>query len=394
MNNPPEPATKQCGLVYDSAAVARLLASTYRVMRGDLSPELWLEQLAEMAIADGASVYSWQAGKVRHCRTYAYGDDAQITSLHRELIDAALAKQAPEVPVLVADILRAAGLDRAAAAQPLLDMGRQLLLVADWTPAWTVFCLKRNGDAPPFSRQEQDSFLSLGAHFRESCLLHKHLDGYVDIARISNAIFNSSPRGMMLLNADGSVHIANFKAQQLTTGDDGVGINAGRLQVSDPDVMTELMDILQKLDSLPRENLHELRWFWSVAGKDRDIPYQLALQIILLPDWNLESRFSDRVAMLFVNDPTSVSRPTEAELRRYYGLTGAQARVALALWGGLSIKDAARKLSISVHTARSHLRTIYATTGTHSHAELMSVLTATLVRHQSSVNPTEPGRPL
>ncbi|MEE4186795.1 MAG: hypothetical protein V2J12_13625 [Gammaproteobacteria bacterium] len=393
MNSQSDPAIKKPRLDYDSAAVARVLAGTYQLMRGTLSLESWLEQLAAMTAADGASSCRWQAGHAQHGRSQQCGAASPLNSRQRELIDAALSARPPAAPQLVDDLLRAAGLGDAAANEPALLAGRQLLLVADWEPAHVVIGVTRDEHSRPFSGRERASFLALGPHLRESCLLHKHLDGYVDIARISNAIFNSSPRGMMLLKPDGSVPVANFKAQQLTTRDDGIAIRSGRLQINDPNVMSELMGILQTLDALPRDSLHEQRWFWSVAGKGRDIPYQLALQVILLPDWNIESRFSDRVAMVFVNDPTSVSRPTETELRHYYGLTGAQARVALALWGGLSIKDAADKLSISIHTARSHLRSIYATTGTRSHAELMSVLTATLVRHQSSVEPTEAGRP-
>jgi DNA-binding CsgD family transcriptional regulator len=393
MNARPTLAREQSELVYDAAAVARVMAGSCRLMRGEINPEQWLEKLAVMAEADGAAVCSWHTGKVQECRAHAYGTAIPLHSLQRTVIDTALAAHPPTAPQFVDHTLRAAGPGTLAAHDPALDRGRRLSLLVDWEPARSVVCLTRSSNSPAFTPQERASFLALGPHFRESCLLHKHVDGLIDIARISNAIFNSSPRGMMLLKPDGSVPVANFKAQQLTTRDDGIAVRNGQLQISDPDVMHELMEVLQQLDSMPRDKFHELRWFWSVAGKQRDVPYQLALQVILLPNGNIESRFSDRVALLFVNDPTSVSRPTEAELRQYYGLTGAQARVALALWGGLSIKDAAHKLSISVHTARSHLRSIYATTGTHSHAELMSVLTATLVRHHGTVDPTAPGRP-
>lgn len=387
------PPAARADLPYRSTDVAEVLAASFRLQRGDISKESWLQKLAAMTRADGASVFTWHAGVASHYRHCGFGSAPKLPAAWRSWLDTAIDHSADREPELVDELLAAQETAPAPGATPLIDTARDLLIMVDWRPARTVFSLTRSGSGSPWTEAERAALLQFGPYLRESCLLHKHLDSYIDISRISNAIFNSSPRGMMLLKHDGSVPIANFKAQQLSTRDDGIAVREGRLQISDPTVMSELTMVLRGLDSLERQDLHELRWFWSVAGKAREIPYQLALQIILLPEWNLESRFSDRVALLFVNDPTSVSRPSVEELRQYYGLTGAQARLVLALWGGLSIKEAAENLSISIHTVRSHLRSIYATTGTRSHAELMSVLTATLVRGQSGPQPAEPGRP-
>lgn len=61
-------------------------------------------------------------------------------------------------------------------------------------------------------------------------------------------------------------------------------------------------------------------------------------------------------------------------LHDLYGLTAAQAAVAERLAAGASVEEVAEMLDISRHTARSHLRQIFAKTGTARQSQLISLL--------------------
>lgn len=61
-------------------------------------------------------------------------------------------------------------------------------------------------------------------------------------------------------------------------------------------------------------------------------------------------------------------------LRDLYGLTGAQAAVAERLATGATLEAVAETLEISLHTARSHLRQVFAKTGTARQSQLVSLL--------------------
>ena len=65
-------------------------------------------------------------------------------------------------------------------------------------------------------------------------------------------------------------------------------------------------------------------------------------------------------------------------LRCHFGLTPAEARVALHLVTGETLRSAAAKLSISYETARSHLKNIFNKTGTGRQAELVVVILTAL----------------
>lgn len=61
-------------------------------------------------------------------------------------------------------------------------------------------------------------------------------------------------------------------------------------------------------------------------------------------------------------------------LIEFFRLTPAEAATAIALMEGLSLAQAADRLDVTMHTSRSHLRQIFAKTGTHRQSELVALL--------------------
>ena len=71
-------------------------------------------------------------------------------------------------------------------------------------------------------------------------------------------------------------------------------------------------------------------------------------------------------------------------LRGRFGLTPAEARLALQLIAGETLRGAAVKLNISYETARTELKNIFNKTGTRRQAELVIVLVTALPRSVGS----------
>lgn len=78
--------------------------------------------------------------------------------------------------------------------------------------------------------------------------------------------------------------------------------------------------------------------------------------------------------MLFLIDLERPTEPGEAALRQLFGLTGAEAKLAARLTSGRSLEDVASEFRITIGTARSQLRSIFARTHTHRQAELVALL--------------------
>jgi len=79
-----------------------------------------------------------------------------------------------------------------------------------------------------------------------------------------------------------------------------------------------------------------------------------------------------------VTDPERLPVPEEAMLRKLFGFTKAEARLAARLAHGQALNEAAMALSIAYGTARTHLAAIFRKTGTNRQGELVRLLAADL----------------
>jgi DNA-binding CsgD family transcriptional regulator/PAS domain-containing protein len=79
-------------------------------------------------------------------------------------------------------------------------------------------------------------------------------------------------------------------------------------------------------------------------------------------------------AILCVTDPEHKATPPLEELRNRFGLTRAQAALAIEILAGDGIQAAADRLSIGRATARTHLAQIFEKTGTQRQSELVRLL--------------------
>jgi DNA-binding CsgD family transcriptional regulator/PAS domain-containing protein len=83
-------------------------------------------------------------------------------------------------------------------------------------------------------------------------------------------------------------------------------------------------------------------------------------------------------AAVLVSDPESTPAPPAMMLRRLWGLTGAEAVLTHQLLLGLSPKEAAERLGVTVATVRSQLSEVFSKTGTGRQGDLVRLVASTL----------------
>jgi DNA-binding CsgD family transcriptional regulator len=93
------------------------------------------------------------------------------------------------------------------------------------------------------------------------------------------------------------------------------------------------------------------------------------------------SRFADlsmpdAAVLLFIVDPANRVGIPLVWIMDAYGLTPAEARVALAASSGLTIPETAHRLGLSPNTIKTHLRKVFAKTGTNRQTELARLMTS------------------
>src|SRR5205823_1921451 len=81
-------------------------------------------------------------------------------------------------------------------------------------------------------------------------------------------------------------------------------------------------------------------------------------------------------AIVFAADPAGAAPPTPVQLRHHFGLTAAEAALAVDIIRGQGLKACAKRLGISDPTARTQLQHIFEKTATRRQAELVRLLIA------------------
>jgi DNA-binding CsgD family transcriptional regulator len=230
------------------------------------------------------------------------------------------------------------------------------------------FC--RNERQGPFEADELKFFARVFPHLRRSLLLGSRLDGYKALQRAEFHVLDRLSIGIVLLDRAGRVVFANVAARAVT-GD------GGPLRLRNSVVTAARATHAQRLEQVIRAALR------NVPVVTMSIPHPQDGRLLTVLASSTRSRDVDRfgglgmhnvAAMLFVFDP---ARPLEIPSERImdaYGLTLAEARVALCAASGASVPETAHRLNISANTVKTHLRRVFAKTGASRQSELARLM--------------------
>jgi len=378
-------AAKSEKISIDYKALAELLNGSMRMHRDATTLEHWLELFSVLTDSDGTASLRWTHGNPGRCIESYQGAVPAIPPALREQIDTIVAQSGRRAPGFLDDFLELGSAtdirDSIAAVDP-----RYLLAIVDWNPACIVVVMARAPNRPLWNDADRQRIREILPYVRESVLVHKQMDRNRYISGLARDVLDKSPRGVLILSEDGKIQMANARAAAILAVHDGLSDRDGKLVINNKDVAARLSDYLGKLDTMGDAGLPEMDWNMVVEKPSGAAPYQLILGHLTLSDWNLESRRSDKVAVIHVHDPDKTVGVQPEQLSDFYGFTKAQARLAAKLFQGHTINEAAEALHISVNTARTHMRGIYAKTGVRTQAELLGMLSTGLTSYGESVN--------
>jgi DNA-binding CsgD family transcriptional regulator len=102
--------------------------------------------------------------------------------------------------------------------------------------------------------------------------------------------------------------------------------------------------------------------------------FPLAIRVAPVPGVKMPLFGYSRTALVCVTDLETEIRSPETELRSLFGLTYAEARVATAIFDGLSMREAAETLGVALNTVRFQLALVYEKSGVTRQAELVKMM--------------------
>jgi DNA-binding CsgD family transcriptional regulator len=167
--------------------------------------------------------------------------------------------------------------------------------------------------------------------------------------------------GIILVATDGWILYANGMARDLMRCSRGVRSSSGRLVASTQEGAARLPD-LAKVGSLP---------IVGAAGKSAIIALQRGEGVQHLFAHIVPGQQPSGGAAMFIVDPEHYAIPHLDAFASRYRMTPAEARVLNEIANGRGLIAVAKSLDIAESTARTHLRRVFAKTGTCRQTELL-----------------------
>lgn len=180
------------------------------------------------------------------------------------------------------------------------------------------------------------------------------------------------PIGVMILSAAGSVLLANRLARDVISGEPAFYVGNNGLGLRLPSGRTRFRDIVSAAALRPvLDGTGEIH-ATSVVREGGGRPLTVMTLTLDAPD-RIRAP-GDPAAIVFIGDPERPSEVDPRRLIRLYGLSRAEARVAVQLAKGQRLDQVAEALGLTYETVRKHLKQIFSKTYTDRQAELVRTM--------------------
>jgi DNA-binding CsgD family transcriptional regulator len=280
----------------------------------------------------------------------------RTTETHELISDAALARNE------YAHWIRAsAGVDRRIGRSTDIGGG----VVAGWAFHMPAGVRRR--------RRERTDFDILAPHVRNLFRLTSQFGEMRAHGEGLEQVINEQQHAVVLLTPDGHVCWASDAAHRLFSKNDGLGCVHNKLtfaRAAEKQAFDAMLHRILNHDLTLAENEASQLILVRPNG---GFPYVIELS-------HAPAHFRQRVhsraaVVLTVHDPERAAQGRPEIWRKMFGLTCAEARVAVLTMRGLSDSMIASKLSIGIGTVRTHQKQLLAKTETNSKAEAAHLLT-------------------
>ena len=226
------------------------------------------------------------------------------------------------------------------------------------------------GRTEPFDTPERTSlFNGLIPHLQQALRTQTRIG---ELSAANNGLasaLDTVGHGTVIIDANLRVIDVNTAAEAVLASDDGLCVRESGLAAINP--MTDRLLQRALRDALDDDGSGARGGRTLICERPSGrTPFRI--DVVPLPDPS-DTTTADRLrALVLVVDPGPGD--DAAALRRRYGLTDAEAEVALRIAHGSTPSQIAEHLTVSTTTVRKHLQHVFDKTDTHSQAELVRLL--------------------
>jgi DNA-binding CsgD family transcriptional regulator len=221
-----------------------------------------------------------------------------------------------------------------------------------------------------FSRPEMDLLGRLHPHLIRAFRLSQKLAGIQQVKEGMAYALDRTPHGIFLIDGTGVVRHANRVGESLVAEAGGLRVVAGQLTAATQDAARRLHGLIASASCLDRER--RTGGSMAVPSPLRRTP--LSVTVAPLRSERFDFLRNRMAAIVCVADPEAGTSLPQETLQNLFGLTPAEARVAMAVFEGLTSREAAENLGLSFHTVRVQLARIFEKTQVNRQSELVRLM--------------------
>lgn len=183
------------------------------------------------------------------------------------------------------------------------------------------------------------------------------------------ALVHASDGPMFVIDETGKVQLANAAAESLLRADRGLSVQGGRLCARAGEAGTNLQRLI-----FAATRSDAARTAGTMSAPDADGARPLAVKVQPLGLGAFPALGRPGLAAVSISDPEAQFDAPEDQLRAVFGLTPAEARLAAAVFEGLTLPEAAERFGVSINTVRFQLARTFEKTGVARQAELVKMM--------------------
>lgn len=235
----------------------------------------------------------------------------------------------------------------------------------------SMICFGKHVGDQPFSDESRAKLASITSHLILAGRLHMRLARLREIGQVHSSLVDMLDYGLIVADEQGRVEFANRHASETLASwrnlpDRPMLQRGGSLSCGDPGLHQRLRAALRACTSaMPVADSFAI----SAAGS----PW-CCVVTPLRPESGLNRASGMPRALILLFELEPRTRLPEHLLRRLFGLTPAEARVALAISNGKSVKRLAAESHVGVATVRTQLHQVFVKSGLRRQAELSALV--------------------
>ena len=225
----------------------------------------------------------------------------------------------------------------------------------------------------PFDTADRVKFMGeVVPHLQQALRTQNHLAELDNRARDITAVIDVMRHGIVVIETGRRIAQMNSAAEHILTAGEGLQVHSGQLQALHSATNKQLQS---SITHACEESRNGARGGDSLAcGRPSGRrPYVIHILPLATHDDPAAGK-----AVVIIIDPEQETEPPKTLLRRLFGLTNAEADVALRVIRGDGLKPISADLELTMATIKTHLQHIFDKTDTHRQAELVRLLLAVI----------------